>query len=105
MLHFEPGLKDDHFSGRNRNALAGTGIAAEARTTLLDLENTKIPQLNFFRADKAIYNNIKGFLNDFLDVNLFDAGRIGYLKDNIFFGHLSSSLSRPSGLIASIVAT
>ncbi len=76
MFHFQTGLKDHHFAGRDRNTLAGTRIAAEACAAFLDLKHAEVAQLDFFTAHKAVDDDIKRFLNNLFDVNLFNARHI-----------------------------
>jgi hypothetical protein len=89
VLHFEAGLEYHHFTGRDRDALTGSGITAEAGTAFLDLENTEVTKFYFLTAHQTFDDNVKGLLHDLFDIDLLDARHVSDSKYDIFLGHAS----------------
>jgi len=87
VFHLQAGLEDDNFTRRDRDTLTRAGISSEARFSFLDLEYAEIAELNFLGAHQAIYDNVKGLLNNPFDIHLLDAGHIGYAQNYIFLRH------------------
>ena len=54
-----------------------------------NLKHAEITQFDFFATDKAVHNDIKRFLDDPFDINLFNTSHIRNFQNNIFFRHLT----------------
>lgn len=81
QAHQEARLEHHHPSGRNRDLLAGLGIATAARSSLFDLEDPKVSQLDRSTGLEAFNDARKRTLQNSLHIDLGEACLFGDRDD------------------------
>ena len=76
-MEFLAGLEADGFAWRNVDLLAGAGIAADARLTGFDAEDSEAAQLDALAAAESIFQGFKNRLDGLLGFGAADTCR-GY---------------------------
>ena len=82
-----PGLKVTTLLGGTSTRLPVRGFRALPRLAPLDFENAEISQLDSAFGKKRFHDGVKGLLNDFLGLELGQAGIVRNLFNDFFLGH------------------
>jgi hypothetical protein len=88
LFHLLARFEGDHELLWDKDFIAGSRVSSLAGCPSLYLENAEISEFDAMVFDQRLNDGIKGFLDDFLRLELRKANLFGDGFDNLFLGHV-----------------